>query len=97
MLAISLALPVAVAIGGCASSGSAADRTDRSLSTIEACREHGGVAAFDDDAIICADQTSNDERGEAAVDACRKHGGVTAFDDDIVICDDQTHHEAKEG
>jgi hypothetical protein len=54
------------------------------------------VTALEDETVICADQTSNDERGSRAVGACRRHGGVSAFDDDIVICRDQTVHEAVE-
>jgi hypothetical protein len=73
------------------------DRTERSTRTIDACREHGGVAAFDDDSVICDDQTFTDDRGRNAVDACREHDGVSAFDDDIVICRDQTFHEAAGG
>jgi hypothetical protein len=53
--------------------------------------------AFDDEAVICEDQTSNSDRAARAVDACRKHDGVAAFDDDIVICRDQTTHAAQEG
>ena len=64
---------------------------------LEACEGHDGVAAFDDDAVICADQTSNGERASRAVEACREHGGVTAFDDDIVICRDETSHQVEGG
>ncbi len=63
----------------------------------EACNGHGGVVAFDDEAVICEDQTSNSDRAARAVDACREHDGVAAFDDDIVICRDQSTHEAVEG
>jgi histidinol phosphatase-like PHP family hydrolase len=93
-----LALLAALALAGCASDDSAsADRADRSATVVEACREHGGVTAFDDDAVICEDQTSVEERGAKAVEACREHDGVSAFDDDIVICRDQTFHEAEGG
>ena len=93
--AVMLVTSLAVACGG--SNGSSSDRAERSTRTIDACREHGGVTAFDDDSVICADQTFNDERGRHAVDACRERDGVSAFDDDIVICRDQTFHEAEGG
>jgi hypothetical protein len=69
---------------------------DRASSAVEACRGHGGVGAFEDDVVICRDQTANEERGSRAVEACRGHGGVVAFDDDIVFCRDQTFQEAEE-
>jgi hypothetical protein len=93
--AVALAASLAAACGG--SDPNASDRVQRSARTIESCREHGGVAAFDDDAVICDDQTTFEERGQRAVEACRDRGGVTAFDDDIVICGDQTSHEAVGG
>ena len=58
---------------------------------------HGGVAAFDDDAVICGDQTASDDRGSRAVAACRDHEGVSAFDDDLVICGDGTFHRVEGG
>jgi hypothetical protein len=82
---------------GCGTNGSSQDRESRSTQAVSECRGHGGVSAFDDDVVICLDQTSSSERGRRAVDACRGHGGVTAFDDDIVICRDQSFHEAVEG
>jgi hypothetical protein len=89
---------VAVALAACGGrDAGSTDRVERSARTIDACRDHGGVAAFDDDAVICADQTFTDERGSKAVEACREHDGVSAFDDDIVICGDQTVHEAEGG
>jgi hypothetical protein len=93
--AVALAASLAAACGG--SDSRATDRVERSASTIESCRDHGGVAAFDDDAVICEDQTFVEERGRKAVEACREHDGVSAFDDDIVICRDQTSHEAEGG
>lgn len=90
------ALAVGAAIAGCSSSDPS-DSERRGAEAVEACREHDGVAAFDDDAVICADQTAAEERGENAVDACRERGGVAAFDDDIVICRDETFHEAEGG
>jgi hypothetical protein len=93
--AVALAAALAPACGG--NDSSASDRAERGSRTIDACREHGGVAAFDDDAVICDDQTFVEERGRKAVEACRDRGGVTAFDDDIVICRDQSVHEAEGG
>jgi hypothetical protein len=97
-----LVLPVAVTLAmatgaGCGSEGSSQDREERSTQAVNECRGHGGVGAFDDDAVICVDQTSTSERGQRAVAACRGRGGVSAFDDDIVICRDQSFHEAPEG
>jgi hypothetical protein len=82
---------------GCGSEGGSQDREERSRQAVNECRGHGGVGAFDDDVVICLDQSSTSERGERAIAACRGHGGVGAFDDDIVICRDQSFHEAKEG
>jgi hypothetical protein len=96
-LSIAAAALAAAALAACGSGVDPSDRAERSTRTIDACRDHGGVAAFDDDAVICTDQTFVEERGQRAVEACRDHGGVAAFDDDIVICDDQTVHEAEEG
>jgi hypothetical protein len=95
-------LPVAAALAlasaaGCGSEGASQDREERSTQAINECRGHDGVSAFDDDVVICVDQTSSSERGRRAVEACRGHGGVSAFDDDIVICRDQSFHEAEEG
>jgi hypothetical protein len=86
----------ALAPAGCTSRDASADRATRTSEALGACRGHGGVTALEDETVICADQTSNDERGSRAVGACRRHGGVSAFDDDIVICRDQTVHEAVE-
>jgi hypothetical protein len=82
---------------GCGAEGASRDREERSTQAVDECRGHGGVSAFDDDVVICLDQTSSSARGERAVEACRGHGGVSAFDDDIVICRDQSFHEAAEG
>jgi hypothetical protein len=79
----------ALVLAGCGSDP-ASNRAERSANIVNACRDHGGVAGFDDDAVICADQTSSDPRGKAAVDACRERDGVAAFDDDIVVCRDQS-------
>ena len=95
LIAIVIAVLSLASFSGCASDD-AAVHEERSSSAIEECREHGGVAAFDDDIVICRDQTANEERGLRAVEACRGHGGVVAFDDDIVICRDHTVWEAEE-
>lgn len=91
------ALLGATALVGCGSSESSSDRAERASRVIEACAGHGGVAAFDDESVICTDQTSNDERASRAVAACRDHDGVTAFDDDIVICGDETSRQVEGG
>jgi hypothetical protein len=93
LAAATLAVASAVACG----EGGDADREQRSTQAVNECRGHGGVSAFDDDVVICVDQTSASERGRRAIEACRGHGGVSAFDDDIVICRDQSYHEAEEG
>ena len=94
---IALAVLAAAAIGGCGSGDSSPDAAARGTDAIEACNDHGGVTAFDDDAVICGDGTVREERGTDAVDACRGHDGVSAFDDDIVICSDQTFHRVEGG
>jgi hypothetical protein len=105
VIGIAVALLATTAVAGC---GSEAERRgseaveDRGSRAVEACRGHGGAIAFEDDVVICRDQTTFDrpgidpERGSRAVDACRGRGGVTAFDDDVVICRDQSFHEAEE-
>jgi len=94
---IAVGVLAAALLAGCANSESTSERADRASSAIALCRGHGGVSAFDDDAIICQDQTFHEERGSRAVGACREHDGVSAFDDDIVICQDQTFYEVEEG
>jgi hypothetical protein len=96
-LQIAVALLAAAAIGGCGSGDASPDAAARATDAIEACSDHGGVAAFDDDAVICGDGTAREQRGADAVDACRGHDGVSAFDDDIVICRDQTFHRVEGG
>jgi hypothetical protein len=91
-----IAALLGAALMGCGSSESS-DREQRVSRIVEACDAHGGVAAFDDESVICDDQTSNGERASRAVDACRDHGGVTAFDDDIVICRDESSHQVEGG
>jgi hypothetical protein len=92
-----VAVLAAAAIGGCTSGDSSPDLAARASDAIEACRDHDGVAAFDDDAVICGDGTAREQRGTDAVAACRGHGGVSAFDDDIVICRDQTFYRVEGG
>ena len=87
----------AALVAGCGSGDSVTNRAERVTNVVDACRDKGGVTAFDDDAVICADQTSTDDRGARAVAACRRHGGVDAFDDDIVICEDQSVQEVEGG
>jgi hypothetical protein len=87
----------AIALGACASGESDADRVSRGADAVAACQDHDGVAAFDDDAVICEDGTARDERGVRAVEACQDRDGVSAFDDDIVICRDGSFHEAAGG
>jgi hypothetical protein len=98
LLPIAIVTLVVTAGGGCASQDtSSTDRSTRAASAVDACRGHGGVSAFDDDAVICEDETFQEERGAKAVEACEGHRGVSAFDDDIVICRDQTFHRAEGG
>jgi hypothetical protein len=103
-ISIAAALLAATAIAGCGSEGESRGSDavqDRGSRAVQVCRDHRGVAAFDDDVVICGDQTSFDrpgtERGSRAVQPCRGRGGVSAFDDDVVICRDQTFHEAQGG
>lgn len=98
LIPVIVALGVAPGIAGCSSGNSAsAERANRGSTAVETCRDHGGVSAFDDDAVICQDQTASNERASRAVAACRDHRGVSAFDDDIVICRDETFQEAEGG
>jgi hypothetical protein len=86
---------VLATFAGCGSD-LASSPEERASSAVRECRGHGGVAAFEDDVVICRDQTTKDHRGARAVEACRGRGGVVAFDDDIVFCRDQTVQEAEE-
>jgi hypothetical protein len=90
-------LLAATALLGCGTSESSSDRRERVSRILEVCSEHGGVAAIEDEEVICADQTASGERASRAVEACRDHGGVSAFDDDIVICGDETSHQVEGG
>ena len=93
---IALAMLVAGALAACGSESSQ-DRAERGTRAVEICGGHDGVAAFDDDSVICGDQTATDGRGSRAVAACRDHDGVSAFDDDLVICGDGTFHRVEGG
>jgi hypothetical protein len=97
MIWITVAALAATTAAGCGDGDSSAERANRASSVVEACRGHDGVAAFDDDAVICGDETVQGERGSGAVEACRGHRGVSAFDDDIVICHDDTFHHVEGG
>jgi hypothetical protein len=92
---IALVCAVLATSAGCGSDQPSSGQ-DRGATAVKECRGHGGVAALEDDTVICRDQTANEERGTRAVEACRGHGGVVAFDDDIVFCRDQTVQEAEE-
>lgn len=87
------AIVAATALGACGTP----DRDARVDRVIAACEAHDGVAAFDDEAVICGDQTAVGERATRAVAVCRSRDGVTAFDDDIVICGDETSHQVRGG
>ena len=57
-----LVLPVAATLAvacaaGCGSEGASQDREERSTQAVDECRGHGGVSAFDDDIVICRDQS----------------------------------------
>jgi hypothetical protein len=90
--AVVLSLIAVLGLGACGDSQSA----DRGHEAVALCNGHGGVVAFEDEIVICRDQTAQDgspetpERGAHAVELCRGHGGVIAFDDEVVICRDQT-------
>jgi hypothetical protein len=36
---------------------------ERGARAVDACREHDGVSAFDDDIVICRDQTFHEAEG----------------------------------
>jgi hypothetical protein len=93
---LTLATLALLVAAGCASDGSG-EREDRAASAVNECRGHGGVEAFDDEIVICRDQSADEQRGRQAVQACEGRGGVAAFDDDIVICRDRSFQEAEGG
>lgn len=49
-------------VGGVACDEGGSHAEERGATAVELCRGHGGVAALDDDIVICRDQTI--ERGE---------------------------------
>jgi hypothetical protein len=60
LIAIAVAV-LAIAIGaGCDEGETEAE--ERGAAAVELCRGHGGVAALDDDIVVCRDQTVH--RGE---------------------------------
>jgi hypothetical protein len=54
VLSIAVAL-TALGAGGCAESDSKAE--ERGSIAVELCEGHGGVAALDDDIVVCRDQS----------------------------------------
>jgi hypothetical protein len=44
---------------GLVACGSSEPDEDRGAAAVALCREHGGVIAFDDEVVICRDQTSH--------------------------------------
>jgi hypothetical protein len=55
MSAIALAAASLVGFAACGDS----EPDDRGAVAVGLCREHGGVIAFDDEVVICRDQTSH--------------------------------------
>lgn len=53
MTAVALTAISAVSLTACGDSES----TDRGAAAVALCREHGGVVAFEDEIVICRDQT----------------------------------------
>ncbi len=57
LVAPAAAMLAVAGAAGCGAEGSSQDREERSTQPINECRGHGGVRAFDDDIVICNDQT----------------------------------------
>lgn len=82
--------------GGCGEESP--DEGELGGAAVELCRGHGGVAALEDDVVICRDHSAQaklkgaEDRAQRAAELCRAEGGVAAFDDDLVICRDQSVH-----
>jgi len=55
MTAVVLTALSAVSLTACGSS----EPDDRGATAVALCRSHGGVIAFDDEIVICRDQTSH--------------------------------------
>lgn len=55
MTAIALTAISAASLVACGDSES----TDRGAAAVALCRNHGGVIAFDDEIVICRDQTAH--------------------------------------
>jgi hypothetical protein len=97
-VSVAVGLLAAIAVGCAGEDPGSRSPEDRGADAVAACRTHGGVVAFEDDVVICRDQTApngGEGRGLRAVQACRGRGGVSAYDDDVVICGDQTFHKAE--
>jgi putative NADH-flavin reductase len=60
LIQMAVALLAAAGLAGC---GTAEEADDRGSTAVGACRGHGGVAAFDDNIIICRDQTVREVEG----------------------------------
>jgi hypothetical protein len=56
LAAVSLALASMAGLGACGDSEPTDTRGDVAVGL---CREHGGVIAFDDEIVICRDQTTH--------------------------------------
>lgn len=50
---------IAISAAGLAACGSSEPDDDRGVAAVALCRDHGGVVAFDDEVVICRDQTSH--------------------------------------
>jgi hypothetical protein len=57
LIAIAVALLAAGGVAGCGAAGDGPEASDRGAGAVESCRAHGGVVAFEDDVVICRDQT----------------------------------------
>jgi hypothetical protein len=53
---IALVLMGAAGIAGCGDGGNSSAE-ERGLTAVEACADHRGVVAFEDNVVICGDQT----------------------------------------
>ena len=56
-IAAAVAVLAVATTAGCGTNGSSSDREERSTRAVNECRGHGGVSAFDDDIVICRDQS----------------------------------------
>lgn len=60
---ISIGVVILAILGGAGCDQADTDAEDRGDAAVELCRGHGGVAALDDDIVVCRDQSVH--RGEA--------------------------------